>query len=308
MLKGTYRTPDGKAQIEWELRDHENGPEFSASGNYAGGGGQNLEEIATAYPDDVMVQRIVKVWRRYHLNAMNAGLPVQSQAIEDWQAAGNQYDYGEACKHLESIGLLDVPIPEGAKATGGFHNQEALFWEDGKSYYRCGEYAPSHALYRYGTRWVHSPIPAEVIAEIESWPTDGPSESLGEYQAKEFLRRNGLKLRISLSNSKPCPFNPDHAGNHYRVTLSGEGRRITFDFWGSAKDADEHKKPSTHTIMNTVADESHSPEDFHDFCLAYGYDEDSRTDLQVFRRCDRFAKRLREFLTDEEIEQLAEIR
>ena len=52
LARGSYRTPDGKAQIDWKLAQHREhkGALFSASGTYKGGGGQNLEEIAKAYP------------------------------------------------------------------------------------------------------------------------------------------------------------------------------------------------------------------------------------------------------------------
>jgi len=150
-MEGAYRTPDGKAQIEWELTGGEHGPKFSACGEFDGGAGQCLDSIAKAYPKDEMVRRIVKVWRLYHLNDTTAGLPEQEAAIKALTAAGNKDDYTAACEHLEGLGLLSVPIPEGAQALGGFEREGSLFWEDGKSYYR-NEPAPDDALYQYGTR------------------------------------------------------------------------------------------------------------------------------------------------------------
>lgn len=69
----SYRTADGKAQLYWELKDTPKGPEFSAHGEYARGSGQCVDAIASAYPEDAMVQRIARVWEKYHLNGMQAG-------------------------------------------------------------------------------------------------------------------------------------------------------------------------------------------------------------------------------------------
>lgn len=74
-----------------------------------------------------------------------------------------------------------------------------------------------------------------------------------ETQAEQFLGSNGLKLRITLSDSKTASWQP--SGHHYRVTLSRgkqvvtwkgiggtipgfkRGPRLTFDFFGSFADA-----------------------------------------------------------------------
>lgn len=84
VARGSYRTADGKAQIDWELAQHREhgGALFSASGTYAGGGGQNLNEIAKAYPSDAKVQEIAAVWRVYHLNDVHAGC--EHQRAEGW--------------------------------------------------------------------------------------------------------------------------------------------------------------------------------------------------------------------------------
>lgn len=78
-----------------------------------------------------------------------------------------------------------------------------------------------------------------------------------DIQAEKFLRDNGLKLRITLSDSKAAPW--EVAGHHYRVTLSRSlgdlepvrsrkneiaPKRVVFDFWGSTHDAKEVKTPS----------------------------------------------------------------
>lgn len=159
--------------------------------------------------------------------------------------------------------------------------------------------------------------------------------------AKEFLARNGIGFRATLSDSKTADWEP--SGHHYRVTLwrikeresdsflykrTNDGgirdvqsdhpgrvhvghvdhpQRLVFDFWGSKADADKGEHPSAYDVLACLSSDVNTPETFKDFCSEYGYDADSLKALQVFRRCDRFGKRLRAFFTAKEIEELSEI-
>jgi hypothetical protein len=98
-------------------------------------------------------------------------------------------------------------------------------------------------------------------------------------QAQDFLERNGIKFRATLSDSKVAPWG-DY-GHHYRVTLSkrkGTGAtRITFDFWGFIADAE--KDVSAYDVLACIS----------------------------WRIRLRSEQRLRAFFTAQELEQLAEI-
>ena len=317
-IRGSYRTADGRAMIEWELEPKENGLEFSASGEMTGHGcGQCLDEIASAYPDDAQVQRVVRVWREWHLNGMNAGTPEQTACLDAREkkypddlnnAPYNGDHYKWAVGVLKAAGLYRVRIPAGTslRMTGGFDLLP-------KSDY---EAAGAGWFYNYGQGWIFNPLPAEIVAEVRSWSEFGRknSKSLGDCQAEEFLERHGIKARITLSNSKPAPWVP--AGNHYRVTLyagvsltyDNPLRRLVFDFWGSAHDADEHKHPSIYQILSCIGSDIHTPDTFEDYCAEYGESADSLKALQTFRKCARFARRMREFFTESERKELAEIR
>ena len=83
MTSGAYRTADGRAQITWELKDGDCGPVFSATGDYDGESGQNLDSIGAAYPGDSTIQAIVAVWRHYHLNGMCAGTVEQESFLKE---------------------------------------------------------------------------------------------------------------------------------------------------------------------------------------------------------------------------------
>lgn len=146
-----------------------------------------------------------------------------------------------------------------------------------------------------------------------------------ETAATDFLSRNGLKFRATLSNSKTAPWNEDGEDrNHYRVTIAkkpdytlreqrGAGyklpeRRLVFDFWGSIADARNGVVTVTpYDVLACISGDAYTPETFEDFCSEYGYEADSIKALQTFRRVDRFAKRLRAFFTADELTELSEI-
>lgn len=329
LLTGSYRTPDGEALIEWELRQEEHGPEFSAMGEHDGSAGQCLESIAAAYPQDEKVQRIVKVWRVYHLNDMKAGTPAQMAELErceevakrkhpeavypdgtvNWHQMGKAYGFkGEhfayydlACIWLKRAKLYEVPVHQEIargelKCTGGFPP----------------EVVTGARGYRYGERWVYASIPESVLAEIRSWSdfarTDG--KSLGELKAEEFLKRHGITLRLVRGN-KVARWQP--AGRHYSVTLGRSDRHMTFDLWGSVHDREKNIDPTPYTILACCASDIDCPSTFKEFCSEYGYDietkEQERKAEVTFRRCYSLARDLKAFFTSEqEREQLAEIR
>lgn len=161
-------------------------------------------------------------------------------------------------------------------------------------------------------------------------------------QAEQFLTRNGIKFRATLSDSKPCPWRVKDDGrvmsnepHHFRVTLSKDdkrerithpkatdgrmitetfvtaGKRIVFDFWSSVADAKAGiKTVSAYDVLASIAVDVSACDEFTGFpewCDNYGYERDSIKALQTFRRCSAFAKRLQAFFTQPEIEQLQEI-
>lgn len=158
-------------------------------------------------------------------------------------------------------------------------------------------------------------------------------------QAQAFLDKHWIKFRATLSNTKAPAWGEDgkEHGHHYRVTLSRTSKRepetfayrgkemagyrgmatyfshkefpsrLVFDFWGSIADAKAGKDPTPYDVLACISGDIHFPAIFADFCDEYGYDADSISALQTFRRMDRFGKRLREFFTPEEIEELQEI-
>ena len=131
-------------------------------------GGQCVDTVAAYFPGDAKAQRMVAIWRKWHLNDLTAGSPAQEAWLEanpidmdaEREIAGaalggtGAYPHGSAsrgasrpkdrytlaCEKLAAVGLNPDP--------GYLHNGEP---------------------YSYGHAWLCRELPAEVVAEIESW-------------------------------------------------------------------------------------------------------------------------------------------
>ena len=138
---------DCRVTIEYELQQGEHGPVFSACGNiwnHIGSNcyssGQNIDTIVQLFPHNKRVKRIAEIWTQYHLNDMNAGCEHQRA---NWDTSKK----------------IDYPT---TTATAGWINftkhPDGLLMKPCEV---CG--------YEYGSAWLYSPIPDEIIAEIKSW-------------------------------------------------------------------------------------------------------------------------------------------
>ena len=84
------------------------------------------------------------LWKKYHLNGMNAGTPEQEAFIESWKNAGNIYDYGKVCEALKEAGLYEVEFT--GKTVGRMYD---------------------HEPYKYGHGWVVNDLPGDVLLKVE---------------------------------------------------------------------------------------------------------------------------------------------
>jgi hypothetical protein len=139
----------GHSVIDMELKETDKGLCFSASGlqNYQydengddydyQSGGQCLDSIAKDYPDNKDLQTIVKLWKKHHLNDMNAGTPRQTKHIK---SLGEYKSYEWACEELEKADMLFDKEYNYPNQKGG---------------------------YKYGSAWLYREMPDKDIKEIK---------------------------------------------------------------------------------------------------------------------------------------------
>lgn len=81
---------------------HRNGyPEFTMCSE----GGQR-----EFVPANQAQEKLLKLWKEWHLNDVKAGTPKQTEALEKWKTAGNKYDYSKAVEYLKCIRPDGTPI------------------------------------------------------------------------------------------------------------------------------------------------------------------------------------------------------
>ena len=128
--------------IEWELKDGR----FAMSANVWNPrktdiykGGQCVDEVAALFPGNRKAQRMVSIWKRWHLNGMRAG----SQAQEDYLRTDSAAVFpGYPVSHYEWASDLLA---------------------------KAGLNPDPETGYRYGQAWLTEALPDDVVAEIESW-------------------------------------------------------------------------------------------------------------------------------------------
>ncbi len=82
-----------------------------------------------------------------------------------------------------------------------------------------------------------------------------------------------------------------------------DGKRLTILF--SKGKGLNGEQPTLDEVLNCLASDSSCVEnDFGDFCSEFGYDEDSRKALRIFKTCKAQAVRLEQWLGTEAFQQL----
>lgn len=123
---------------DWETLEEKRMYVFGASAHAPRHWGQCLDYIhdnAEQYivPDEMkeLYNRIYHIWKEYHLNDLQSGTKVQTEALT--KELHRVDHYTEACEYLEGIGLFE------------------------------------DRGYKYGHGWLCKEIPEEIVAEIMTW-------------------------------------------------------------------------------------------------------------------------------------------
>lgn len=162
---------DNAVDIKIELEDGK----FTASGSIWNrlhsdiiSGGQNLDEIAKNFPDNVTVAKIHTIWKNYHLNDMNAGTQLQEDWISTQKSIGNleqNASYEDICEALKSHGLYEVE--------------------------HLGE------PYKYGSAWITQEIPQSIQDEIKNIIVQNHKSS----SSKSIKSKNQKKIDNAINNT-----------------------------------------------------------------------------------------------------------
>lgn len=130
--------------VELNLTGTEDKPIFSASCCVWNGshtdcimGGQCLDNVLPYMRGNALFKEIVELWKKHHLNDLNAGTPEQMQCIREHKDEINEED-GWYIKELNLLKKYGLDVVE---------------WE-GKDY-------------KYGTAWIYRPIPETDLNRIK---------------------------------------------------------------------------------------------------------------------------------------------
>lgn len=131
---------------------------------------------------------------------------------------------------------------------------------------------------------------------------------MSEYteKAENFLKRHQLKFRATYLEYGPYFLGESESRNIYRLTVSGKGRgRYSTRFGQSINDSLANVKPTAYDLLCCLT--KYDPGTFDDFCSEYGYDEDSRSALKIYKLVLTDWRKVQKFFTDTELEELQEI-
>jgi hypothetical protein len=143
----TWTLDDGKFSMSAEIWNHIKSDIYRC--------GQCVDTVAGYFKGNKKARRMVEVWKRYsaqpwgskhrHLNDLTTGSPDQEKWLQDNPIPQEEYAYPASRYTVASNKLADAGLNPDPNYT---HNKEP---------------------YNYGAAWLNTAIPAEIIAEIQSW-------------------------------------------------------------------------------------------------------------------------------------------
>lgn len=253
------------------------GAVWNAAGTDHQQGGQCDDTIAELFPENPKVQRLVEIWKRWHLGGMRGGCV--HQIAEKW---------GDV--------LLDDTKPK-------THDNMAVWTRPGdhpkgllaKACPTCG--------YKYGTAWLVEAMPAKVEEEVRVLCAALQDES-EPGTPDDFASRNGIKA--TAERAPENPHMPDNRNaDHWKVRLRHGGKSMTLYY--SKGHGHNGEKPTALEVLGCMAsDAGLASESFEDFCGNTGEDTDSRKAKRSYDATRRQTDGLKRLLGAELFEALLE--
>jgi hypothetical protein len=80
--------------------------------------------------------------------------------------------------------------------------------------------------------------------------------------------------------------------NNHKVTIKHNGKRLSFDFWGSIMNPEiANDQENVFALYCFLSDAVSGKQSFEDFCSEFGYDEDSRSVERIRKECEKSLKK-----------------
>ena len=242
--------------------------ELSISGSYRGSGGQIYDSIPTDINDwqecfitQEQLTKLIKYWKEWHLNDINAGSDLQQQII-NWfynedaikkRELKRIINEGERLQRISSrykevFDIISNSNYSATTATWKAFNKvlesfeskayklndkiKKLKGED--SYMSHYEYAcillKEHCLfndcgYKYGHAWLFKALPPEVIKFFNELSVSVPKE-LNEDERWDWMKGHNIKCKQIERVSNNPNMQSEHEMDHWKVTFTNENNEL----------------------------------------------------------------------------------
>lgn len=235
-------------------------------------GGPCLDAVAGFFPDNADVQKLVEIWRRWHLNGMRPGTREQLRHLDEFRVKDPLNQYNRDCEVLEKASLLMV----------------------GPQNYKN---------FMYGHGWLVEPLPPEIVQEVRD--ICGRLSPRQAEKPDDFASRNGITLEVKMVDENPNTEDRGANADNWKVTLKRGRQSMTTYF--SKGIGHEGKKPTAIEILGSLASDAQGIDrDFEDWCGDYGYEADPRKARRIYNVIVKQTERLKAFLGTELFETLME--
>lgn len=292
-IHGSYVTPDGKAQIDFGITYRKGYAEFTASGYFNGSCGQYLEEIAEAYPDNAMVKALHGIWQRFHLKPIEGHRATFiTEAVAEFPV--RNFYHSQADQFLSANGL---------KFRATLSDTKTPAWsQDGKHghHYRVTLSRHSQNCQCFQATDHHTPScdllrPARLTFDFWGSIADAKKGDTAKKAKADY------EWGLAIHEKKWCtsPTSQTIEPGFFR-----EAHKTELAEWEAII---RETTPHAYDVLACIASDAHTPASFKDWCSEMGGDPDSLKELQTYRRCAAFSRRLKAFFTPAELEQLSEI-